>query len=109
MIAATRADVHEVIYVPWGGTLTSVVWMTPHTEGEVDNLLTNVLGDQWPNCKLAIAVDDDIDATSPEDIIWSISTRVDAAARALIITFEKGPQVETPTRCTGTSPRAVLF
>lgn len=109
MIAATRADVHAVIYVPWGGTLTSVVRMTPHTEGEVGNLLTNVLGEQWPNCKLAIAVDDDIDATSPEDIIWSISTRVDAAARALIIPNAKGPPIEPTTRCTGKSPRDVLF
>ena len=33
------------------------------------NRLTFVLGERWPNCKLAIAVDDDVDITSAEDLV----------------------------------------
>jgi len=102
-------DVREVIYVPWGGTLTCVVQMIPKTEGEVRNVLTTVLGERWPNCKLAIAVVDDIDVTSAEDLVWSISTRVDAAVDTFVIPNAKGHPIDPTARQTGDSPRDVVF
>lgn len=102
-------DVREVIYVPWGGTLTCVVQMTPKTGGEVRNVLTAVLGERWPSCKLAIAVDDDIDATSAEDLVWSISTRVDAVADTFVIPDAKGHPIDPTARQSGGNPRDVLF
>lgn len=102
-------DVHEVIYVPWGGTLTCVVQMTPKTEGEVRSVLTAVLGERWPNVKWAIAVDDDVDATSAEDLIWSLSTRADAADDMFVIPNAKGHPIDPTARRTGDSPRDVVF
>ena len=102
-------EVQEVIYVPWGGTLTCVVQMTPKTDGEVRNVLTATLGERWPNVKWAIAVDDDVDATSAEDLIWSLSTRVDAAADMFVIPNSKGHPVDPSARRTGGSPRDVVF
>jgi UbiD family decarboxylase len=86
--------VQEVIYVPWGGTLACVVQMTPQTDGEARNVLTAVLGERWPNCKLAIAVDNDVDAGSAEDLIWSITTRVDPVDDMFIIPNVKGHPVD---------------
>ena len=101
--------VQEVIYVPWGGTLACVVQMTPQTDGEARNVLTAVLGERWPNCKLAIAVDNDVDAGSAEDLIWSITTRVDPVDDMFIIPNVKGHPVDPTARRTGDSPRDVVF
>ena len=102
-------DVQEVIYVPWGGTLTCVVRMTPKTDGEVRSVLTAVLGERWPNAKWAIAIDDDVDATSAEDLVWSLSTRVDAAADMFVIPDARGHPIDPGVRQTGDNPRDVVF
>ena len=102
-------DVKEVLYVPWGGTLCCVVQMTPKTYGETRDLLTFVLGERWPNCKLAIAVDDDVDITSAEDLVWSISTRVDAAEHMFAIPNSRGHPINPTAKQIGDNPRDVLF
>ncbi len=83
--------------------------MIPKIEGEVSNVLTAVLGERWPNCKLAIAVDADINVTSVEDLVWSISTRVNAAADTFVIPNAKGHPIDPTARQTGDSPRDVVF
>lgn len=102
-------DVKDVLYVPWGGTLCCVVQMTPKTEGEARNVLTAVLGERWPNAKLAVAVDDDVDITSAEDLVWSISTRVDIAEHMFQIPNSKGHPIDPTARQTGDNPRDVVF
>ena len=107
-LESMRVDVHEVFYVPWGGTLACVVQMTPHSNGEVRNVLMTVLGERWPNAKLAIAIDDDVDISSPEDLVWSISTRVDPERDLLIVPNAKGHPIDPTARQTSGGPRNVV-
>ena len=101
-------DAKDVFYVPWGGTLACVVQVVPKTDGEVLSLLMTVLGERWPNCKLAIAVDDDVDIGSAEDLVWSISTRVDPTRDLFVVPDAKGHPIDPLARATGDSPRDVV-
>lgn len=107
-LRAETAAVRDVFYVPWGGTLACVVQVTPRTDGEVRNLLMLALGQRWPSCKLAIAIDDDVDIGSAEDLVWSISTRVDPARDLFVIPDAKGHPIDPTARQTGESPRDVV-
>lgn len=107
-LRAMRIDVHEVFYVPWGGTLACVVQMTPQSDGEVRNVLMTVLGERWPNAKLAIAIDDDVDIGAPEDLVWSISTRVDPERDLLVVPNAKGHPIDPTARPAAGGPRNVV-
>ncbi|MEX2454739.1 MAG: UbiD family decarboxylase domain-containing protein, partial [Rhodospirillaceae bacterium] len=107
-LRAQMSDVRDVFYVPWGGTLACVVQMVPKADGEVRNLLLTVLGERWPNCRLAIAVDADVDIGSPEDLVWSIATRVDPTQDILIVPAAKGHPIDPTARPTGDDPREVV-
>ena len=69
--------VHDVQYVPWGETLSCVIKMTPEYDGQVTDMLMHVLGQRWPNAKMVVAVDDDIDIEDPGELYWCLATRVD--------------------------------
>ena len=101
-------ETHEVFYVPWGGTLACVVQMTPQSDGEVRNVLMTVLGERWPNAKLAIAIDDDVDIGRAEDLVWSIATRVDPERDLMVVPSAKGHPIDPTARPTGGGPRNVV-
>lgn len=101
-------DVTEVFYVPWGGTLAVVIQMVPQSDGEVRNVLMAALGTRWPNAKLAIAIDTDVDIGKAEDLVWSISTRVDPTMDVFIVPGAKGHPVDPSARETAGGPRNVV-
>jgi 4-hydroxy-3-polyprenylbenzoate decarboxylase len=103
-----RAAVHDVFYVPWGGTLACVVKMTPAADGEVRGILQTVLDERWPNARLAMAVDDDVDIGSAEDLVWSLTTRVDPARDLLFVPGVKGHPIDPLAVPTGVDPREVI-
>lgn len=70
-------DVLDVRYVPWGGTVCCVLQVTPRHASRVREAMLLAMGTRWPNAKLVIAVDDDVDIGDPRELLWSISTRVD--------------------------------
>jgi len=107
-LRAMRIDAHEVFYVPWGGTLACVVKMTPQSDGEVRNVLMTVLGERWPNAKLAVAIDDDVDIGSAEDLVWSISTRVDPVRDLMVAPDAKGHPIDPTAREAAGGPRNVV-
>jgi 2,5-furandicarboxylate decarboxylase 1 len=98
--------VHDVQFIPWGGTLTCVVKLTPEYDAQVKDVLLFVLGSRWPNAKLAIAVDDDIDVESPEDLHWCLATRVDPARDITIINDSRGHPIDPVARPVEGAPRA---
>jgi 2,5-furandicarboxylate decarboxylase 1 len=100
------AKVHDVYFVPWGGTLSCVVKMTPEYDGQVTDILMFVLGSRWPNAKMVIAVDDDVEIESAEDIIWCLSTRVDPAKDVIVIDNAKGHPIDPTGRPVEGLPRA---
>lgn len=111
LLKRLREDRHAVVdvfYVPWGGSLACVVQLEPKTDDEVRTLLTSVLGERWPSCKLAIAVDTDVDIGSAEDLVWSLSTRVDPARHVFIVPDAKGHPIDPTARQTGDNPRDVV-
>jgi UbiD family decarboxylase len=107
-LRAMAIDVREVFYVPWGGTLACVVQMTPRSDGEVRNVLMSVLGERWPNAKLAVAIDDDVDIGRAEDLVWSISTRVDPERDLLVVPGAKGHPIDPTARIAAGGPRHVI-
>jgi 2,5-furandicarboxylate decarboxylase 1 len=98
--------VHDVQYIPWGGTLTCVIKVTPEFDGQINDVLLFVLGSRWPNAKLVIAVDDDIDIESPEDLHWCLATRVDPARDLTIINRSRGHPIDPTARPVEGAPRA---
>lgn len=107
-LRAMAVRVRDVCYVPWGGTLACVVQMTPESDGEVRNVLMTVLGERWPNAKLAIAVDDDVDVGSAEDLVWSLSTRVDPGRDLFVVPEAKGHPIDPTAREMAGGPRNVV-
>ncbi len=107
-LRAMSIAAREVFYVPWGGTLACVVQMTPASDGEVRNVLMTVLGERWPNAKLAVAIDDDVDIGRAEDLVWSIATRVDPERDLLVVPSAKGHPIDPTARPTAGGPRDVV-
>jgi 2,5-furandicarboxylate decarboxylase 1 len=107
-LRAETADVRDVYYVPWGGTLACVVQVSPRADGEVRNLLMLVLGQRWPSCKLAIAVDEDVDIGTAEDLVWSLATRVDPTRDLFVVPDAKTHPIDPTARQTGDHPRDVV-
>jgi UbiD family decarboxylase len=69
-------DLHDVAYPAWGTLFTGIIQLTPRYNGETRRALMAALSGGKPiPPNIVIAVDDDVDITSEEDILWSISTR----------------------------------
>ena len=100
-------DVHDVLYVPWGGTLACVVQLTPHKSSDASDVIKIVLEERWPNTRLAIVVDNDVDIESAEDLIWSVTTRVDPQTDLVMLPSVKGHPIDPTTWQNGESPRDV--
>jgi len=82
--------IHDVAFVPWGGTLCCALKLTPEYDGQVRDALMFVLGSRWPNAKMAVAVDDDADLEDPRDLLWSLATRVDPQRDVFIVPDARG-------------------
>ena len=107
-LRAEGRQVKDVCYVPWGGTLACVVQMVARGDGDVPETLDVVLQERWPNCRLAIAVDDDVEIGSAEDLVWSIATRVDPAHDIVVVPEAKGHPIDPTARPVGDDPRNVV-
>jgi 3-polyprenyl-4-hydroxybenzoate decarboxylase and related decarboxylases len=58
----------------WGGVIFQVKKTSPSDEGIQRNILMSALGDA-PSLRLAVAVDEDVNIYSAEDVLWAITTR----------------------------------
>ncbi|MBI2288362.1 MAG: UbiD family decarboxylase [Chloroflexi bacterium] len=78
-------DVNIPMCMPeWGGVIFQVKKRRPRDEGYQKNILSTALSAS-SGMRLAIAVDTDVDIYSMDDIIWALTTRVDAAPDILIV------------------------
>lgn len=98
-------NVHDVLYTPWSGTLACVIKVTPQYDGQVRDMLMLALSQRFPNIKLAIAIDDDIDIENTVDLNWSIATRCDPSNDVLILPDMKGHPIDPSSRPAGGHPR----
>jgi len=70
-------DVRDVFIPPWGGLFIVIIKMVPQVEEQVrDVLMTALYSPMLIFTKIAIAVDEDLDITNAEDILYSIGVRM---------------------------------
>lgn len=68
----------------WGGVIFQVKKRRQRDEGYVNNILSTALSCSI-GARIAIAVDTDIDIYSMDDVMWALSTRVDAKDDIMIV------------------------
>lgn len=78
-------DLLDVRVLAISGLMALVVKLRPHVEGQAKTALMAALAGPYQQPKLAIAVDDDIDASDVRQVMWSVATRVQADRDVIII------------------------
>jgi 2,5-furandicarboxylate decarboxylase 1 len=78
-------DLLDVRCHPSAGMMMLVLKMRPRVEGQAKTALMAALSGAYLHPKLAIAVDDDIDANDLRQIMWSMTTRVHAQRDVIMI------------------------
>jgi 4-hydroxy-3-polyprenylbenzoate decarboxylase len=77
-------DVHKPYALRmWGGVILQVKKRRPRDEGYQRNILTHMLGAQ-PGIRLIVAVDEDVDIYSMDDVMWAIMSRTNPATDFLM-------------------------
>ncbi len=78
-------DTHIPMCMPdWGGVIFQVKKRRPRDEGYQKNILSAALSVSF-GMRLAIVVDTDVDIYNMDDIIWALTTRVDAGSDVMIV------------------------
>lgn len=78
-------DLLDVRCIPSAGMMMVVLKIRPRVEGQAKTALMAALSGAYLHPKLAIAVDDDIDANDLRQIMWSMTTRVHAERDIIMI------------------------
>ena len=73
-LRAMRLKVRDVHFPQGGGSLSVILQVEPHADGQATDALLAALGSPWPNTKMAIAVDPDIDIYDPRDVHYALSS-----------------------------------
>jgi UbiD family decarboxylase len=82
-------DLLDVRVLTVSGLMTLVIKIRPRVEGQAKTALMAALAGPYQQPKMAVAVDDDIDAGDLRQIIWSIATRVHADRDVVMIPHVK--------------------
>ncbi|MGA9006033.1 MAG: UbiD family decarboxylase [Xanthobacteraceae bacterium] len=78
-------DLLDVRLLTVSGLMTLVIKLRPRVEGQAKTALMAALAGPYQQPKMAIAVDDDIDASDLRQIMWSLATRVRADRDVILI------------------------
>lgn len=78
-------DLMDVVVPPQSGVMTVVVKFRQRHEGQAKNVLAAALSSPYLHPKIAIAVDEDIDATDLGDVFWAVNTRVNPGRDIIMI------------------------
>jgi 2,5-furandicarboxylate decarboxylase 1 len=89
-LGAMGLKVHDVHFPQGGGSLSVIIQVEPHLDGQVTDALLAVLGSPWPNTKMAIAVDPDINIYDYRDVHYALATRVDPSRHVITINNARG-------------------
>jgi 2,5-furandicarboxylate decarboxylase 1 len=89
-LRALGIKVRDVHFPQGGGSLSVIIQVEPHIDGQVTDALLAVLGSPWPNTKMAIAVDPDIDIYDYRDVHYALATRVDPSRHVITIPNARG-------------------
>ena len=97
-LQAQGVKVHDVYIPQGGGSLSVILQLEPAMEGQVNDALLAVLGSSWSNCKMAIAVDPDIDIYDYRDVHYALATRVDPTRHVITIPDARGFRFDPTAR-----------
>ncbi|MEI7740740.1 MAG: UbiD family decarboxylase [Betaproteobacteria bacterium] len=78
-------DLLDVRCLTVSGLFVLVIKIRPKVEGQAKVALMAALSGPYQQPKIAIAIDEDIDADDLRQLIWSIATRVDASKDLILI------------------------
>lgn len=82
-------EVVGIHYPSWGTHFHCFVSIRPRVPGQPRQVLLALLG-MDPYVKLAVAVDDDVDVRSEQDVMWAIATRFQADRDMFVISGVPG-------------------
>jgi len=79
LVPGLVVDVHKPFALrSWGGVVYQVKKRRPRDEGYQRNILAHALS-AVPGIRLVVAVDEDVDIYSTDDVMWAIMSRADPA------------------------------
>jgi 2,5-furandicarboxylate decarboxylase 1 len=78
-------DLLDVRALTVSGLMMLVIKLRPRYEGQAKTALMAALSGPYLHPKVAIAVDEDIDASDLRQIVWSMTTRVEASRDVILI------------------------
>jgi 2,5-furandicarboxylate decarboxylase 1 len=110
LVQALRArfpDVTAVHYPSSGTHFHAYVQLRPSRPGAARQVLLALLG--WdPYLKTAVAVDDDVDVTRDEDVLWALATRFQPARDLFLVDGLPGSPLDPSSSLEGTTSRLAL-
>ena len=90
-ITEIGVPVHDVRFPNWGAALSCVIQVgEPPMEGGINDALMATMGAPWLNTKMVVAVSEDTDVTSAEDVYHAIATRVNPARDIFVVDNTRG-------------------
>ena len=84
-------DLRDVHCPAQTGGLVTVVQLAPRVAGQAKTALLAALSGPSTLARLAIAIDPDVDATDPAELIWAMASRVHAQSDLGVIAGAGGP------------------
>lgn len=99
-VSHVSPNVKGVHLTPYSGGFLAVIQVDKKNEGEPKNvalaaLMTHV------NIKMAIVVGTDVDIYDPADVLWAVSTRVDATRDLFMVPYAQGMENDPTTDSLG--------
>ena len=83
--------VFDVRFPHWGAALSCILQVgDPPIEGGVNDALMAAMGAPWLNTKIVVAVSEDTNVDSAEDVYHAIATRVDPARDVFVVGNTRG-------------------
>jgi len=94
-------DLHDVHCPAQAGGLVAVVRLAPRVAGQAKTALLAALSGPSTLARLAIAIDPDVSATDPAELIWAMASRVHAQSDIAVIEGAAGPCSDSLARPVG--------
>ena len=90
-ITEIGVPVHDIRFPSWGAALSCVIQIgEPPIKGGVNDALMATMGAPWLNTKMVVAVSEDTNVNSAEDVYHAIATRVNPSRDIFIVDNTRG-------------------
>ena len=90
-ISEIGIPVFDVRFPNWGAALSCIIQVgEPPIKGGINDALMATMGAPWLNTKMVVAVSEDTDVSSAEDVYHAIATRADPARDLFVVGNTRG-------------------